>query len=121
VPSRDRVSGLIALVERSEFVEAIEQFYAEDATMQENGQPPRGGRAVLIEGERKMMAGFAEMHARRVGPVFIDGDDVVIRWQFDFTVPGGRTLHLDELAYQRWQGDRVITERFYYDPAWIRG
>jgi hypothetical protein len=24
---------------------------------------------------------------------------------------------MDELALQRWRGDRIVEERFYYDPA----
>jgi hypothetical protein len=27
---------------------------------------------------------------------------------------------MDELALQTWDGDRIATERFYYDPAQIR-
>jgi hypothetical protein len=23
---------------------------------------------------------------------------------------------MEELAYQRWEGDRVVEERFFYDP-----
>jgi len=34
MPSRERVQQLIALVEKSQFVETIREFYAEDATMQ---------------------------------------------------------------------------------------
>jgi hypothetical protein len=24
---------------------------------------------------------------------------------------------LDELAHQKWSGDRIVEEQFYYDPA----
>ena len=121
MPSRDRVMGLIALVEQGKFVEAIEQYYTEDASMQENGQPPRVGRDLLVETERGLMARFVEMNSAPVGPVFIEDDHVVIRWQFDFTLAGGKKLHLDEIAYQRWRDDRVCQERFFYDPSWLAG
>jgi hypothetical protein len=26
-------------------------------------------------------------------------------------------MMIDELAYQRWDGDRIAEERFYYDPV----
>ena len=29
----------------------------------------------------------------------------------------GRTFRQDELAWQRWVGDKIAEERFYYDPA----
>ncbi len=48
---------------------------------------------------------------------FIDGDHVVINWVFEFTRPDGYFVHMDELARQRWTGDRIVEERFYYDPG----
>jgi len=41
MPTRERVQRLIAMAEQGKFLEAIEEFYAENATMQENGLPPR--------------------------------------------------------------------------------
>ena len=42
MPSRERVQALVAMVEEGKYVEAIREFYAEDASMQENGEPPPG-------------------------------------------------------------------------------
>jgi len=42
---------------------------------------------------------------------------VVINWVFDFFGHVGATFTYYELAFQHWQGDRIVRERFYYDPA----
>lgn len=120
MPTRDRVQQLVALVERGEYVKAIEDFYHPDASMQENGLPPRAGRQTLIEHERAVLAGLEEMRTRRVETFLVDGDRVVINWVFEVTGPDGKTRQLDELALQVWQGDRIARERFYYDPAQIK-
>jgi len=120
MPSRDRVQEFIALVERDEYIKAIEDFYHPDASMQENGLPPRLGRQTLVEHERAVLAGLKEMRTRRVETFLVDGDHVVINWVFEMTGPDGRTRSLDELALQTWQGDRIARERFYYDPGQIR-
>ncbi|SDR63220.1 Ketosteroid isomerase-related protein [Rhizobiales bacterium GAS191] len=117
MPNRDVVKAFIALVERGQYVEAIEAYYTEDASMQENMQPPRRGRANLAEGERKVMASFREIRTRPVETYFVDGDRVVINWVFDFEGHDGSMFSQDELASQRWQGDKIVEERFYYDPA----
>jgi hypothetical protein len=52
-----------------------------------------------------------------VGPVFVNGDFVVIRWRFRFEDHEGNVRELEELAYQQWQGERVLREQFFYDPA----
>jgi hypothetical protein len=47
MPARERVQALIDLVEGGRYVEAIEAFYHDDASMQENLDPPRHGRVTL--------------------------------------------------------------------------
>jgi ketosteroid isomerase-like protein len=116
MPSVERVKALIGLVEQGRYVEAIEAFYHEDASMQENLDPPRRGRAALAERERQVMAAF-QIRTRPVTTFLVDGDVAVINWVFDFVGPDGRTFSQDELALQRWQGERIAEERFYYDPA----
>jgi len=121
MPSPKTVAAFIALVEEGKYDVAIERFYAGDASMQENLDPPRRGRATLVEGERQVMAGFKEIRAKSVGPALIEGDFAVIHWQFEFVAHAGGARTLDELAYQRWCGEEVVEERFYYDPAQIKG
>jgi SnoaL-like polyketide cyclase len=117
MPSHERLRQLIDMVEAGRFVEAIEEFYAPAATMQENVQPPRRGLETLVAGERRVLAAFKEVRTLPVESFFVDGDRAVIRWVFEFVGHDGRSFRQDELAYQRWEGDRIVEERFYYDPA----
>ena len=117
MPSRERVAALIRRVEAGKFVEALQEFYADDATMQENGNAPRVGLSTLIDHERGVMAAFKEIRTLPVKTWLVDGDHVVIHWIFEFTRTDGSSFRMDELALQRWRGDRVVEERFYYDPA----
>jgi hypothetical protein len=106
MPSRNRVAAFIALVGEGKYDTAIERFYAEDASMQENLDPPRKGRAALVEGERRVMAHFKEIRANSVEPAFVEGDFTVIRWHFEFIAQDGSRRTLDELAYQRGTAKR---------------
>jgi hypothetical protein len=31
----------------------------------------------------------------------------------------GTVTHMEELAYQRWKGDKIVQETFFYDPAQV--
>jgi ketosteroid isomerase-like protein len=117
MPTRERVGALIAMVEAGKYVEAIEAFYTEDATMQENQKPPRGPRSKLVEGERKMLAAHQAARTEPGSDFYVDGDTAVIRWTFVFTRKDGTSFRMEELALQRWRGDRIVEERFFYDPA----
>lgn len=120
MPSRETVERFIAAVESGDHVRAIADFYAEDASMQENSAPPRVGRDVLIAHEAEALA-RNEVHTHKVKTFLVDGDHVVVHWVFDLTGKDGVTRRLDELALQVWRGDKIVRERFFYDPATLRG
>jgi len=119
MPSRDTVDRFVALVESGDYLGAIERFYVEDASMRENNDPPRAGRAVLMDGERAVMAAFKSITANRVGPVVVDGYQVGIRWCFTFAPFDGPAGRLEEIAWQRWRGEQIVEETFFYDPKQV--
>jgi hypothetical protein len=116
MPSPEVLQRFIATVESNAHVDAIERFYAPKASMQENEQPPRTGRDALAANESKVLARMRSVSSECVRPVFVDGDHVVIRWVFQFETHDGAKTRLEELAYQRWDGDRIVEEKFFYDP-----
>ena len=116
MPSPEVLDRFIAKVETNDHAEAIEQFYAIDASMQENELAPRIGRDALAAHERKVLVRMRWVRSKCVPPVFVNGDFVVIRWVFEFETHDGARTRLDELAYQRWEGDEIAEEKFFYDP-----
>ncbi len=119
MPTPARVAAFVAMVEAGQYVEAIEAFYVEDASMQENVGRTIVGRARLMDNERAALA-RNRIDARKGTIAIIDGDRVAIRWVFELTGKDGPTVVLDEIAWQRWDGDRIVEERFYYDPSQLR-
>jgi ketosteroid isomerase-like protein len=117
MPSPQTLERFIARVESNDHVGAIEEFYAPDASMQENQKPPRTGRGALMEGERKVLERARSVHSQCVRPVLVNGDHVVVRWRFRFEWRDGTSTQMEELAWQRWEGERIAEERFFYDPA----
>jgi hypothetical protein len=112
--TRQRVEMLIAMAEQGQFLEAIQEFYAEDATMQENNQPPRVGLAALLENERRVLASLKEIRVNRADSFIVDGDRVAINWVYHFVDLHDRELRRNELAYQVWRDGKIISERFFY-------
>jgi hypothetical protein len=121
MPDRAIVEAFVAEVVSGRHVEAIERFYTAGATMQENQSPPRAGRELLMEHERRALARSKSVDSRQVGPAMIDGNHVAIRWVFAFTLADGTVRSMEEVAWQRWEGDKIAEETFFYDPAQMRG
>jgi hypothetical protein len=116
MPAAAVVEAFVKTVEEGRYLEAIERYYAAGASMRENGSEPRKGLAALIANEKNVLARFASIKASRLGPALVDGDHVAIPWAFDFAGAAGPALRLEEIAWQRWEGDRIAEERFFYDP-----
>jgi hypothetical protein len=117
MPTPETLERFIARVEQNAHAEAIEEFYTVDASMQENQKPPRVGRDNLAARERKVLAKARSVTSECIRPVFVSGDRVVIRWVFEFEWQDDTTTRMEELAYQRWEGDRIAEEAFFYDPS----
>lgn len=117
MPTADTLERFIARVEQNAHAEACQEYYTADATMQENQSPPRIGRDAHVNNERMVFARAKSVSSECIRPVFVHADRVVIRWRFHFEWLDGSVTDLEELAYQRWEGERIAEETFFYDPA----
>jgi hypothetical protein len=117
MPTSETLERFIARVEENAHAEAIEEFYTTGASMQENQSPPRVGRDAHVANERKVLARAKTVLSKCVRPAFRNGDRVVIRWLFRFDWLDGTFTQMEEVACQRWEGERIAEETFFYDPA----
>src|SRR4051794_16332092 len=114
MPTRARAEEFLAMVQRGEFLRSMKEFYADDATAQENGEPPRVGLSALLVHEEQTLKGCRFDSIQAVSFV-VDGDRVAIHWVFEMTVAAGKArVRLDEIAYQEWREEKIVRERFYY-------
>ena len=120
MPSPQTLERFVARVESNAHAEAIAEFYAPQASMQENMAAPRVGRDLLVEHEKKVLSKAKSVRSTCVRPVFVQGDKVVIRWIFEFEYHDGRKTRMEELAYQTWEGEKIVAETFFYDPAQLK-
>ncbi|TGK04005.1 nuclear transport factor 2 family protein [Leptospira semungkisensis] len=117
MPSQETLERFIEMVEQNKHDTAIEEFYTETSSMQENQSSPRVGRKLHFENERRVLARANSIVSKCVRPVFVNGDYVAIRWIFHFEWKDGTVTHMEEMAHQRWEGERIAEETFFYDPA----
>ena len=117
MPTPETLEKFIARVEENAHAEAIEEYYTVNASLQENQATPRVGRDAHVAHERQIFTRVAKASSKCIRPVFVNGDKVVIRWVFRFEWLDGTVTQMEELAYQRWESDRIAEETFFDDPA----
>ena len=79
MPTRTRLDEFIAVVESGDHAGAIERYYTEDSSMQENTAPPRVGRDGLVAHERAVLARMSQVYSKAISSV-VEGDHVAIHW-----------------------------------------
>jgi ketosteroid isomerase-like protein len=120
MPSASTIDLFVSRVEEGAHADAIVEFYTENSTMRENLGVARSGRSNHEAAERKVLARAKSVYSKCVRPVFVEGDLVVVRWIFRFEWNDGTVTEMEELAYQRWEGERIAEEQFFYDPAQLK-
>lgn len=117
MPSAATLERFVARVESNAHMEAVEEFYTENSSVRENQGATRVGRDAHVANEHRFLARLKTFTSKCVRPIFVNGDFVVIRWNFEFELHDGTFVTMDELTYQRWEGERIADETFFFDPA----
>jgi hypothetical protein len=106
-----------ATVDPSKF--KVEDFYAEGCRSCEAAGPPVEG----LEGLRRKNQMWEQMQERstwRARHVLVKGNTIAIEWEAQVKLRGGPTLPFVEVAVHEVKGGKIVSERYYYDPAQLR-
>lgn len=97
--------------------EAFEQYYADDCTIIEvpTGEV-RNGKEAQREAINKWFETVEEMHGGGVKSISANEEDGTTSCEvwFDLTFKGGHRMKMEEVGIQKWRGDQIVEERFYY-------
>jgi hypothetical protein len=109
VPTTETLERFIRRVEENAHAEALEEFYTEDASMQENQATPRVGRDAHIANERSVFSRVQSVTSKCVRPAFLNNDRVVIRWIFHFGwLDGTVTNRVQALRRRPHRGREIL-------------
>ena len=101
----------------------VEELYAEECQSFEPTQPEP---ALGHEGLREKNAGWesfqdsakAKWNAKNV---FIKRNTICIEWEAEIHPREGRKFAFQEVAVHETKGGKIVSERFYYNPAQLGG
>ena len=116
MPTKETIESFINAVENKPHDKVIEQFYTDDASIQENQNVPRLGKENLIKNEQGMLSKALRVHSKCIRPFFQIENKVIIKWHFRFEWRNNTITEIEELAYQEWEGNKIKQEQFFYDP-----
>ena len=98
-------------------LEAFDELYAEDVTMQENSDAPFVGKALNRQREIDFFSSIGELHSAAVLSSAVNGDVSFSEWEMDLTFKNGHRAKLSQTAVRRWKNGLIVNERFYYNKG----
>lgn len=116
MPAIETIEKFITAVEEQPHDEVIQAFYADDASIQENQNAPRIGKENLVKNEQGMLSKATRVTSKCIRPYFQADNKVIIKWNFRFEWKDDSVSEIEEIAHQEWEGEKIKTEQFFYDP-----
>ena len=110
-------TNLYIMMGSGQMMEAFEKYYADNVEVIEMATGEvRNGK----EAQRKALQQWANMvkerHDGGVGAITANEDTqtaCVESW-IDVTFQDGNRVKMEEVAVQKWEGDQIVQEKFYY-------
>ena len=93
---------------------AMDEFYAEDVSMQENTESPTLGRAANLEREEAFMSNVAEWERCEVVAAAAKDDRTFSETVIEFIKKHGAHVTMAQVTRALWSEGRIVDERFYH-------
>jgi len=113
-PAEELAKRIVAAMDDEKSLD-VGKFYTEDAVSVE----PGGGTLTGLQALRSKLAGWlaglrsSDWTARHV---LVSKSAICIEWEGNLVMKDGRQITLKEVAVHELRGEKICSERFYYDP-----
>lgn len=115
-PLQDRLEDLFSYIREGRILDAISEFYAEDAAMQENSLPPIVGREANFEREKEFLSTAKEWKSFDVITKSVGQDVTFYETIMDWVTTDGTAVHVEQVVVAKWKNGKITHERFYHNP-----
>ncbi len=113
---QDRLEDLFSYIREGRIIDAINEFYAEDAVMQENSLPPTVGREANLEREKQFLNTVKEWKGFEVTAKSVGEDVTFYETVMDWVTTDGTPVHVEQVVVAKWRDGKIIKERYYHNP-----
>jgi ketosteroid isomerase-like protein len=113
----DKAKDIYDMLAQGKLLDAFEKYYHKDVVMVEATGEERKGKEPNRKFQVDFMSMIKEMHGTGVKAITSDekqATTMVESWM-DVTMKDGKRSMMEEVAVQKWKGDQIIHERFYYN------
>ena len=114
---KEDIDDMNSMIIAGKAMDAFEKYYDESVVMQENENPPIYGKEVNRKRETEFFDSLAIFHGAQIKAVAIGDGVSMVEWVFDVTPKGMSRIKMNQVAVQRWNRGKIISEKFYHDSV----
>ncbi|HKK77936.1 MAG TPA: nuclear transport factor 2 family protein [Saprospiraceae bacterium] len=113
---KEKAADIYKQLGEGKLLDAFDKYYADNVVMTE----PRGtreGKKACRDYEVQFLNSIQEFHGLDVKSVASDEANKVtfVQSMMDVTFKDGNRAKMDQVAVQKWEGDQIVHEEFYYE------
>lgn len=114
----EKAQALYDQIAKGEVMAAFERYYDDKVVMVEPTET-REGKEFCRQYEIDFLESIEEFHGLDVKSMSSDEEHgtVFIEVAMDVTFKGGNRVNMEQVAVQKWEGNHIIHERFYYNAS----
>src|SRR5512133_3086432 len=111
------VKKMWSMIGQGKLLEAFDQYYDNNVMMVEASGEERKGKDANRKFQTEFMGTIKEVHGSGIRSVAANDKDniTMVETWMDVTMKDGKRSKMEEVSVEKWQGDKIIHERFYYN------
>ena len=112
---KEKTQEIYDMLGKGQLLEAFDKYYGDNVVITE----PRGtweGKTACRAHEEEFLSMVKEFHGMGVTGLSSDEENGVVfheTWM-DVTFQDGNRMKMEQVGVQKWEGDKIVHERFYY-------
>jgi hypothetical protein len=111
----DRLEDLLSYIREGRILDAINEFYTEDAAMQENSLLPTVGREANYEREKQFLSMVKEWKRFDVVAKGVGEDVTFYETVMDWVTTDDTPVHVEQVVVAKWNNGKITHERYYHN------
>ncbi|WP_435624672.1 hypothetical protein [Flagellimonas sp.] len=110
-----KANEVVDLLAEGKFIEAMENYLADDVQLFEGNNPAKIGKAFTIAEEQKLLDTVTAFHGYTVtsGPA-VKGDTTFYEAVMEFDTSDGAQHRFEQAVRTQWKDGKIVNERYYH-------
>ncbi|WP_422858995.1 SnoaL-like domain-containing protein [Flagellimonas sp. S174] len=110
-----KANEVVNLLAEGKFIEAMENYLADDVQLFEGNNPAKVGKAFSLAEEQKLLDTVTAFHGYTVtsGPA-VKGDTTFYEAVMEFDTNDGTQHRFEQVVRTQWKDGKIVNERYYH-------